>query len=332
MPSWGQILAELTPRADPATGALIPPDFDGARHKYLEQLHTLTGRSTIVYATDWLQVSGPQTSIGLGDMQGLMETFRGLPGPALDLILHSPGGQAEATDSLVRYVRSKFDDVRVIVPLAAMSAATMWALSADQILMGKHSQLGPIDPQVPIAGNYVPAGALVRQFERISRECAEDPSRLSAWLPTLQQYTPGLLEICKDADDLARSLVEEWLRTFMFKDRADGADLARKAADFFADSEVHKSHGRSIHREDARRLDLTIHDLEEDDALQDAVLSVHHAVLITLQSTSAVKLVENHLGAKVVGHQHQMMISPAMGGPVPMPMPMPMPQPPGSIL
>lgn len=127
MPSWGELLQELTPKPDPATGIIAPPDFDGVRHKYLTQLQQLTKRSTIVYATDWFQTAGPATSIGLQDMQGLMETFRKLPGSSLDLILHSPGGQAEATESLVRYMRSKFTDVRVIVPLAAMSAATMWA-------------------------------------------------------------------------------------------------------------------------------------------------------------------------------------------------------------
>lgn len=200
MPGWGDIFAEVQATRNLATGAA---DFDGVRRKYLQQLHNLTERSTVVYATDWLNGGGPITSVTLQDMQALMEVFRDLPGPSLALILHSPGGSAEAADRLVRYTRSKYDDVRVIVPLAAMSAATMWALSADQIMMGKHSQLGPIDPQVFIANNLVPASALVRQFERIARECSSDATRLSAWLPTLQQYWPGLLEICNDADILS---------------------------------------------------------------------------------------------------------------------------------
>jgi hypothetical protein len=85
----------------------------------------------------------------------------------------------------------------------------MWAPAADRIVMGKHSQLGPIDPQVPISGNLVPASALVRQFRQVSDKCAKDAFRLSAWLPTLQQYWPGLLEICQDADEL----VGRWWRS-----------------------------------------------------------------------------------------------------------------------
>ncbi len=61
-----------------------------------------------------------------------------------------------------------------------MSAATMWAMAADEIVMGKHSQLGPIDPQVSLpSGVTVPAGALIDQFRGASRECSEDPSQIT---------------------------------------------------------------------------------------------------------------------------------------------------------
>jgi hypothetical protein len=329
LPSWGQILTELQPTVDPATGALSPPDYDGIRHKYLQRLHDLTGRSTVVYATNWLSGSGGQAaSIILQDMQGLMETFRQLAGPRLDLILHSPGGSAEAAGSLVRYMRSKYTDVRVFVPLAAMSAATMWALAGDRLCMGKHSQLGPIDPQVPMGENLVPASALVRQFRRISDECAQDPTRLSGWLPTLQQYWPGLLEICNDADELGRSLVEEWLKSYMFKelDEPERSERSRRAADYFASSEIHKSHSRSINRDDAVAAGLVVENLEADQGLQDAVLSVHHAFMITLQATSAVKIIENNLGSKVVSHQQiAQMVMPQQAFPMPPPAGLPLP-------
>jgi hypothetical protein len=332
MPSWGEILTELQPQPNPATGTLTPPDFDGVRHKYLSQLQALTGRSTIVYATNWLGGGGGDgqaASITLQDMQGLMEAFRDLPGPQLDLILHSPGGSAEAADSLVRYMRSKYDDVRVFVPLAAMSAATMWALAADRICMGKHSQLGPIDPQVtiPSNGNFVlvPASALVRQFKGVSDECAADPSRLSAWLPTLQQYTPGLLEICTNADALARSLVQDWLSSYMLKalPKRQRLQTSRRIADYFAATDIHKTHARSISREDAELRGVRIEKLEDDQALQDAVLSVHHAFMITLQSTPAVKIIENHLGRKVVSQQARMVAT----QPIPFPVQLPAPPP-----
>jgi Serine dehydrogenase proteinase len=54
---------------------------------------------------------------------------------------------AEATASIVRYVRRQFPFVRAFVPPAAMCVGTMWSLAAaERIVMGSHS-LGPIDPQ-----------------------------------------------------------------------------------------------------------------------------------------------------------------------------------------
>src|SRR5437588_5120374 len=118
-----------------------PSAHDLLRRKYMQQLAKLTGRAVVVYATSWLEPrpQDPQAiTIGLGDVQGFMETVSDLEEKELDLILHSPGGSAEAAESIVEYLRTRFDHIRVIVPVAAMSAATMIALSADELLMGDH--------------------------------------------------------------------------------------------------------------------------------------------------------------------------------------------------
>ena len=150
MPTWGHILNELKASKAPEGSG---PDLDGIRRKYLRSLHEYTGRAVILYATAFLeprQVPPSELQISLVDIQGMMEVVSNIEEKALDLILHSPGGSAEAAESIVEYLRTRFDHVRVFVPLAAMSAATMLALSADEIVMGAHSQLGPIDPQFNI--------------------------------------------------------------------------------------------------------------------------------------------------------------------------------------
>lgn len=303
MPSWGEILNEIQHSAEANGGA---PDIDGIRRAYLTKLNAVTGRNIVVYATDWLEPKGPgqSHSITLQDIQGLMEVFKDLDqSKGLDLMLHSPGGDPTAAASLVQYTRSKFDDVRVIVPVAAMSAATMWSLAADRILMGKHSQLGPIDPQLPNPMGYmVPAAAIRKQFKTAQDECATDPAKLSAWVPTLQQFFPGLLEICADAEDLSKAMVSEWLAKYMYKDLPDRAALAAKAAEFFANTELHISHSRGIPRDQLRHdlPALNIENLEDATDLQEAVLSAYHAVSHTLSLTATVKLIENHIGRAFV--------------------------------
>ncbi|MGW5254168.1 SDH family Clp fold serine proteinase [Streptomyces sp. NPDC004012] len=303
MPGWGEIIREIGESAANNGGN---PDFDLVRRKYLAQLYEHTGRNTVLYATDFLgggQASPANTSITLLDMQGLMECFRGLPGPNLDLILHSPGGSPEAANSLVHYMRSKYPSVRVFVPLAAMSAATMWALSANEIVMGKHSQLGPIDPQLVTAGTAMPARALIRQFERAAEECTRDPERLSVWMPILQQYAPGLLEVCAQYEELGRELVCEWLKSYMFADDPDREAKSLEIARFFADADLHKAHGRGIDRDLARSQGLVVTDLEDDQVLQDLVLSVFHATTHTFTGTGTIKIIENHAGRAFVIHQ-----------------------------
>ena len=103
-------------------------------------------------------------SIGEEDTHALMEVTADLEGPDLDLILHSPGGSPEAAEAIVSYLRSRFSHIRVIVPQLAMSAATMISCAADEILLGKHSFLGPTDPQIvlstPLGLRPVPAQAV----------------------------------------------------------------------------------------------------------------------------------------------------------------------------
>ena len=301
MPTWGDIQSELAATVPtqtiPVEGA--HPDFDGVRRKYLDNLHKVTKRPAIVYYSNWLNDDGsPQSSMTLDDVHGFMETVRGLEGEDLDLILHLPGGELEAAERIVAYLRAKFaGKIRAFVPLAAMSAGTILALGCDRIVMGAHSQLGPIDPQVPQqAGGivrYAPALAALRQFDRAREEIAADESALAAWLPILEQYGPSFLAECEADAKRAEALVEEWLKQWMLK----GKDkLATSAAEWFADFETHLSHSRGLNREQITQQGIVVDNLEQNQKLQDAVLSVHHAFMHSFAAIGVAKIIENHQG------------------------------------
>jgi len=297
MPTWGEILKELH---DPANRtAAGTPDFDGVRRRYLADLHNLTGRNVFLYASGYLgsaAQAGPDAlSITLGDKQGFMEVIAGTTGDQLDLIIHSPGGYAEAAESIVSYLRTRFVHIRAFIPLAAMSAATMMALGADEIVLGKHSQLGPIDPQftiqTPDGPRGAPAKAILDQFERAKRECV-DPQALPAWLPILRSYGPGLLTQCENSRMLAESMVTNWLEHYMFGGRSTAAADAARIAAWFANYDNFASHSRAIGIDMARAQGLNVTALEADQALQDAVLSVFHATTHTFNGTGAVKIID----------------------------------------
>src|SRR5438034_184222 len=133
----------------------------------------------------------------------------------LDLVLHTPGGETAATESLVTYLRSMFGtDIRAIVPELAMSAGTMIACSCKEIVMGKHSSLGPIDPQF----GGMPAHGVVEEFNRAHREIKEDQTRVLVWQPIIAKYSPTLIGECEKAIEWSNEMTQEWLVTGMLRD------------------------------------------------------------------------------------------------------------------
>ena len=140
---------------------------------------------------------------------------------------------------------------------------------------------------------------------------------LGAWLPILQQYGPALIEQCENAEKLAKELTTDWLARYMFKRERDAKQKADRVASFFADHHQHHSHSLGISRAQASRRGVKVRNLESSQALQDAVLSVHHAAIHTLAGP-AIKIVENNLGRGFF----------KIAQPVQLPFPIQLPQPP----
>lgn len=70
------------------------------------------------------------------------------PNGPVALLLDSPGGQARAAYQVARLLRKTCGSFTVVIPRYAKSAATLLALGADQIIMGTHGELGPLDVQL----------------------------------------------------------------------------------------------------------------------------------------------------------------------------------------
>lgn len=298
MPIWSEILQEL---ADTAVEGQSP-DFDGVRRRYLGKLNCHTRHSVILYASAWLQKTSPDqsaTSIHDEDIQGLMEVCHDLPGPTLDLILHSPGGSAETAEAFVACLRSRFDLIRVFVPQQAMSAATMITCAADEIWMGAHSFLGPTDPQLLLGTalglRWVSAQDVLDQFDRAAEACRES-DRLAAWLPMLGQYGPDLLARSETAVKLSQDLVGTWLEQYMFKWDDQKQEKALGIAEWLSNRKAFLSHSRHIPRDALEKKGLKVRRLEDDLVLQDLILSAFHATTHAFGRTNAIKLIENHMG------------------------------------
>lgn len=306
MPDWGSILQEINENVpDPS-----PPDL--VRRKYLANLCKYTERDVILYASNWTQPTpfAELVHINEEDVQGLMVAVHGLKSDKLDLILHSPGGVPEVAENMVSYLRKKFDHIRVIVPQAAMSAATMLACAADEIVMGKQSSLGPIDPQLVLPNRHglaqvLPVQAIIDNFETAKKTSVTSPQQMGAFLPILEQYTPGLIEQCYEAQKLSTELASKWLKQYMFKNDDNADEKADDIADRLASHSTFKSHAGHINMDEATKLGLKVVPLEADQQLQDLVLSAFHATTIVFQH-GVLKIIENHLGKAFIKGQPPM--------------------------
>ncbi|MCD4695557.1 MAG: serine protease, partial [Bacteroidales bacterium] len=82
---------------------------DNVRRKYIKELSEYTKRDTIVYMTAYTTGKMPNIhpsviSIMNDDIHGFMTALNGLKNSKLDLIIHSPGGSAEAAEQIVNYL------------------------------------------------------------------------------------------------------------------------------------------------------------------------------------------------------------------------------------
>ncbi|TRZ76386.1 MAG: hypothetical protein D4R93_03410 [Deltaproteobacteria bacterium] len=303
MTSWQDIQKEIDSGKTPEKPN---GDFDGVRRAKYVLVSNLTQRPLLIYATAFhvphkAQIAGPLLSIDLSDKNGFAEIIRNVNGPAVDVFLHSPGGSAEATESIVRMLRSKFETVRFIVTGEAKSAATMLALSGNSILMNQSAELGPIDPQVRVRNRFSAAGSVIEQFKKAADDLRKDPSRLPVWIPILQEFAPALQIECKNYINLSKKLVRTWLADFMFKGDRAARKKAQKIARYLSNEKNSLSHARRIDAEQLLKLGAKIEILEQQDPqLQDAVRQLHLAVMATLDSTGAVKIFENSAGAVLI--------------------------------
>jgi hypothetical protein len=301
MPSWIATKQEIQNRNN---------DFDGVRRDRIASVEKITGRPLIVYAVDFfngkkIAACNGEISIDGPDKVGFSEIIENLQGPDLDLLIHSPGGSAEAAEAIINLLRSKFTNIHVFVPDQAKSAATMMCCAADEIWMDEKSELGPIDPQmILMRGDGIrinaPAQAILDQFDKAKDAIARNPKDFNAWLPILQTYGPSLLSQCEAADSLSKELVKTWLMSYMFKDDPERESKANEISTYLADSGKHLSHARSIRKEDLQQHGMQIHDINEVPNLQSAVWDLYLAIRETLDDTGVFKLLENCHGAAYI--------------------------------
>jgi hypothetical protein len=119
----------------------------------IQQIETARNSKLLIYVT----VDRPDLSGMVGDdTYGVFFEHLEAIGhqPQIDLFLYTRGGYTLAPVRIVNLIREYCDRFTVLVPHRAHSAGTTIAIGADEIVMHRMGELGPIDPSA--ANNFNP--------------------------------------------------------------------------------------------------------------------------------------------------------------------------------
>lgn len=203
----------------------------------------------------------------------------------VDVMVHSTGGDALTAWKLMSMLRERFKKVYVLVPYMAFSAATLFALGADEIIMHPHSSLGPIDPQITVVRPdgmgrrfaYEDVGAFLR-FLANEVKISEQVHITAVIEKLFSAIDPVTVGAAKRASELSSSVGERLLLLHM-KQIEDKAKARQIAVDlnksFFA-------HGDAVSRSRAKELQLSVADEDKklEQLIWDAFLGIESHMML----------------------------------------------------
>jgi len=273
------------------------------RYKAIEDYRK---RPLVVYATTTRgNVAGRMANDAVREFIDQNEAIT--KGDELDILLHSTGGDALTAWKLMSVLRERFNTVEVLVPYMAFSAATIFCLGADRIIMHPHASLGPIDPQITIKlpdgssrqFSFEDVGAFLRF---ISEEVKiTEQVHLSAIVEKLFSVVdPVIIGGAKRASELSSDVGERLLQMHM--KGAEELTRPRTIAE-----ELNKSffsHGDAVSRSRARELQLKI--AENDPNLERLIWEAYLGIEDCMELREPYKPLEYFLangGAQAVAPQ-----------------------------
>jgi len=243
-----------------------------------EAIEQYRGRPLIVYATSTR--SGAEYQISEDAVREFIDQIDAIDHSSeIDVMIHSFGGDALAAWKLMSILREQFEKVSVLVPYMAFSAATLFALGADEIVMHPRASLGPIDPQIsifqPDVGMrnfaYEDVGAFLR-FLANDVKISEQVHISTIIEKLFSVVDPVNVGAAKRASELSSSVGERLLRLHMTD--AEDKNRARKIAENLNKSFF--SHSDAVSRSRAKELSLQI--ASEDTRLESLMWDAYKGI------------------------------------------------------
>jgi len=279
------------------------PALQAERKKQLTRIGQLRGGRAILTFAAAMTKEAP-IAIDYDDRIPLQDQISNLEGNKIDVILETPGGSAEIVEDIVECIRNKFTEVTMVVPGYAKSAGTIMAMAGDEILMEPASALGPIDAQIIQGGKRFSAHAFLEGLKKIKEEIENQGHLNRAYIPILQNISPGEIQNCENALSFAKTLVTEWLSKYKFKfwkthsstskpvTEEEKKTRAQEIAEILCNHGRWLTHGRSITINDLREMRLKVTDYSENAELCEAIRRYYMLLKMSFDKTNIFKIYE----------------------------------------
>jgi len=182
------------------------------------------------------------------------------------LLLDAPGGDGLAAERIIQLCKKySKKDFETLVPGRAKSAATMVCLGSDRILMGATSELGPIDPQIPMkfgdAWQWVSAHHVINTFDELMSKAVKlKDGHIEPYLQQLAQFNATQIQMLRSATKLSESIAITSLKRGMLS-KFNEAEIKKKIK-CFTDPDVTFSHGRALSIEQLDGCQLNIEEID----------------------------------------------------------------------
>jgi len=196
----------------------------------------------------------------------------------IDLFLYSRGGDVSVPWRIASMIREFCEEFNVLVPYRAQSAATLLSLGADNIIMGKKAELGPIDPT--LVKTTIGEGALPQQeisvedvnsFLSFVKERANinDQSALAEVVGSLvNQISPLILGSVNRQNSHIRLVARKLLTS-----RKEKMDEEKINSVIETLTEKIYSHGHGIGRKEAKDIGLPV--MIPEDKIEDLIWQLY---------------------------------------------------------
>jgi ATP-dependent protease ClpP protease subunit len=273
-------------------------------------------RPLIVYVTSKRNGAGAYMSTDA--LPQIIEQLDALPvdAKALDFLIVSYGGDPMVAWRIMTLVRQRVDEVFVMIPQSAYSAATLLALGADEIVMHPNGHLGPVDMQITMGGG----GGQPRTFSTEDISAFLDFVRDNLKI-TDQEHVRALFEItCREVGSLGIGLTArssklavdlgERLLALHMKDE-DAASKLRSIVQNM--SRKFQSHAYPVNRKEALDIGLPVNkeqDTELEKLMWDVWLNIEHQLKERIPFDAVIELLNSPEATKLLAPVPQLVIPP----------------------